>query len=270
LGGLTRNTTAEVNSSTNPNDPRRHHPRLLQTSTTANTYYGPGSVPPSVFYVNWNYTNATYVTSVKNQGACGSCWAFAGIAEIESYYLYKHKLYLDLSEQMMVDCLPTIQPSNLGCGGGYLDSVGIYAVRYPITTERMYPYNAVQSTCNSVRTGTGSYQINNYIFISDCNTLANTLLNLKPIGVCMVIDQQWQTYVSGVIPACNQALLGGHCVLVVGAASDGTATVATNYWIIKNSWGSAFGENGFMRLYRNSTDLTNGFCGMCTSAIYSQ
>jgi len=243
---------------------------LLQTSNS-NVYYGPGSVPPPVFYVNWNGTNATYVTRVKNQGACGSCWAFAGIAELESYFLWKHDLYLDLSEQQMVDCLPSIQPSNLGCGGGFLDSVDIYAVRFPITTERYYPYNAVQATsCNSVRGGTGSYQVNSYVFINDCNTLANTLLNLKPIGVCAVIDAQWQTYVSGVIPNCASTLLGGHCVLLVGAASDGTGAVATNYWIIKNSWGSAFGEYGFMRLYRNVTDVSSGFCGMCTSGIYSQ
>jgi C1A family cysteine protease len=154
-----------------------------------------------------------------------------------------------------------------------LDSVGIYAVLFPITTERMYPYSAVQSTCNTVRTSTatpGSYQIKNYVFVSDCNTLANTLINLKPIGVCMVIDTQWQTYVGGVISNCTLLALGGHCVLLVGATSDGTATPSTNYWIIKNSWGSNFGEYGFMRLFRNSTDLTSGFCGMCKSAIYSQ
>lgn len=173
----------------------------------------------------------------------------------------------------MIDCLPTIQPSNLGCGGGFLDSVGIYAVRFPITTERMYPYTAVQSTCNPNKTATatkGSYQINSYIFISDCNTLANTLINLKPIGVCLVIDSQWQSYVGGVISTCNSTILGGHCVLLVGATSDGTLTPSTNYWIVKNSWGSSFGEYGFMRLFRDPTDLTKGFCGMCTAAIYSQ
>jgi hypothetical protein len=170
----------------------------------------------------------------------------------------------------MVDCLPAIQPSNLGCGGGFLDSVGIYAVRFPITTERNYPYNAAQTACNPARTpSSGYYQISSYIFISDCNTLANTLLNLKPIGVCVTIDSQWQTYISGVVPHCNNSTLGGHCVLLVGAASDGTNTTSTNYWIVKNSWGSTYGENGFMKLYRNVAD-PNGICGICTAGIYSK
>jgi C1A family cysteine protease len=166
---------------------------------------------------------------------------------------------LDLSEQQVVDCVPEIQPSNQGCAGGYLDSVCIYAVRFPIISERIYPYSAVQSVCNKDRVASatpGSYQIKNYNFISDCNTLASTLINLKPIGVCGMIDSKWQTYLGGVINNCTSAIIGGHCVLLVGAVSDGTSTVSTNYWIVKNSWGSNFGEYGFMRLFRDPNDLT--------------
>jgi expansin (peptidoglycan-binding protein) len=68
---------------------------------------------PSSFYVNLNGTsgtNGTYITDVKSQGGCGSCWAFASIAEIEAFYLWRHKLWLDLSEQQMVDCVPVLQP----------------------------------------------------------------------------------------------------------------------------------------------------------------
>lgn len=233
-------------------------------------YYGPGSVPPTVFYVNWNGTNATYVTNVKNQGGCGSCWAFAGVAEIESYYLWKHKLYLDLSEQQMVDCLPLLQPSNLGCGGGYLDSVGLYSVRYAVATEQVYSYTATEGTCATAKVNAAQYSINSYVFISDCNTLANTLLNQKPIGICMNIDNKWNSYVSGVIPNCNDTKIGGHCVLLVGAKSDGTTDPLNNYWIVRNSWGTSYGEYGFMRLYKDPADINSGFCGMCTSAIYSQ
>lgn len=91
------------------------------------------------------------------------------------------------------------------------------------------------------------------------------------MSICMNIDAQWDSYISGVIPNCNSVKLGGHCVLLVGAKSDGTSNVNTNYWIIKNSWGANFGEQGYMRLFRNPSDMSYGFCGFCAQgALYSQ
>jgi len=72
--------------------------------------------PPAVLNINWN---GTYVTNVKNQGGCGSCWAFAAIADIETYFLYTHKTYLDLSEQQVINCIPVFYNYGQGgCGGG--------------------------------------------------------------------------------------------------------------------------------------------------------
>jgi cathepsin L len=170
----------------------------------------------------------------------------------------------------MVDCLPIFQSGNKGCGGGFLDSVGSYASANGISQEKAYPYTAAQGTCNLDRINAGpTFSINSYVYIYDCVALANALLTLKPIGVCGDIDAQWQSYVSGVIPNCNSTYLGGHCVLLVGATSDGTSNVNNNYWKIKNSWGKTFGEAGFMRLYRDSTDILSGFCKICTEGIYS-
>jgi hypothetical protein len=170
----------------------------------------------------------------------------------------------------MVDCLPAVQSGNAGCGGGYLDSVGYYATLYPISQEKYYPYNANNNACSQTKIALGrTFKIRSYVYIYDCLTLANTLLINKPIGVCGSIDQQWQNYNSGVIPNCKQAIVGGHCILLVGAASDGTSTVANNYWKIRNSWGTGFGENGFMRLFRDVTDTTKGICGICQEGIYS-
>lgn len=206
------------------------------------------------FYVNLNGTNGTYVTDVKSQGSCGSCWAFASIAEIESFYLWRHKLWLDLSEQQMVDCVPLLQTDNAGCGGGYLDSVSLYAVRYPVAEEAAYPYTAKEGACTEAKFMSSPYKITSYVFISDCVTLTNTLLSLRAVGVCMVIDSKWMSYKSGVIPDCSSTKEGGHCVLLMGAKSDGTSTVSENYWLIRNSWGKSYGEYGFMKLYRNPAD----------------
>lgn len=73
----------------------------------------------------------------------------------------------------------------------------------------------------------------------------------------------------GVIPNCGQTTQGGHCVLLVGGMADGTTNVNSNYWKVKNSWGSNYGENGFMRLYRDLSDLTSGICGICKAGVYS-
>jgi cathepsin L len=228
------------------------------------------SVIPTVFSIDYSSSDNLCITNVKNQGSCGSCWAFAGVAELESYFMKYHKLLLDLSEQQMVDCLPAVQPNNAGCNGGQLDSVGYYSVLYPIAQEKYYRYTAVQGTCNQSKISEGpTFGIKSYVYVYDCVSLTDALLTLKPIGICAAIDTKWQNYISGVIANCNDAIVGGHCVLLVGATSDGTNAVNTNYWKIKNSWGTTFGEAGFMRLYKDNTDLTNGFCGLCTSAIYS-
>jgi C1A family cysteine protease len=86
---------------------------------------------------------------------------------------------------------------------------------------------------------------------------------MRPVAVCGQIDDQWQSYRSGVIPNCNGANPGGHCVLAVGVFSDGTSNVATNYWKFKNSWGIGYGLKGYVQAYRDPADTSLGICGLC-------
>ncbi len=119
------------------------------------------------------------------------------------------------------------------------------------------------------RVANAKYKINDYNRIVDCNTLTNTLLTMRPVGICLMVDTIFMSYISGVIPAYDATKkVGGHCVLLTGVKADGTTNVATNYWIVKNSWGTDFGEKGFMRLYRDPVDQA-GYSNLCTSAIYS-
>jgi C1A family cysteine protease len=138
-----------------------------------------------VFSIDYSLPGRLAISPVKNQGECGSCWAFAGIGEIESFFMARHKMSLDLSEQQMVDCVTAIIPQTLGCGGGQMDSVHYYAAQFPIATEKYYPYTGNGGSCNKDRvTQSGGYKINSYTYVSGCQQMTSTILNLRPFAVC--------------------------------------------------------------------------------------
>lgn len=140
-----------------------------------------------------------------------------------------------------MDCVTRVFPSNKGCGGGFLNGASVYAVQYPLTLERNYPYNAKSNTCNDALASTGKYQIKGYAFFKDCTDVTNFLLNVRPIAVCVDIDDKWYIYKGGVIPDNKGTGIGQHCVLLVGAVADGSTEINKNYWIVKNSWGTKIG-----------------------------
>jgi KDEL-tailed cysteine endopeptidase len=170
----------------------------------------------------------------------------------------------------MVDCLPSIQSNNLGCGGGFLDSVGYYSSQYPIAQEKYYKYTAKQGTCNQAKIAQGkTFKIKSYAYTSDCISLLSTLMATKPIGVCGPIGEEWFSYSSGVMPNCGIIKPGGHCFLMVGGSSDGTTNVLTNFFKFKNSWGTGWGEKGYVRIYKDPNDNLLGPCNVCRSGLYS-
>lgn len=161
------------------------------------------AVVPKVFNVDYTKNaNPRYVSPVKDQGACGSCWAFAGIGELESYFLQTHGLYVDLSEQQLVDCVPGIQGGNKGCGGGYVDSVAFYATLYPVVQEKYYKYTGDQKKCDQDKINLGKgFKIRSYAYTNDCNSLINALISLRPLSICGGINfETWGYYQSGVLP----------------------------------------------------------------------
>ena len=221
-----------------------------------------------VFSIDYSLPDNLGTGPVKNQGACGSCLAFAGIGELESYFMARHKMSLDLSEQQMVDCVTALIPQTLGCGGGQMDSVAYYAAQFPLVTEKYYPYTANGGTCNQGRISqSGGYKINSYTYVNGCQQMTSTILNLRPFAVCGSIDNQWKTYKTGVLTTCNQGNAGGHCVILVGVYSDGTTNVDANYFKYQNSWGVGWGMKGFVNLHRDPADQ-KGVCSFC-SGIYT-
>jgi C1A family cysteine protease len=198
--------------------------------------------PTTVGDVDWVASGK--VSNVKNQASCGSCWAFSAIAALESAYLIKGTTVL-LSEQQLVDCSGSY--GNYGCNGGWMDSAFQYIIDHGITTETAYPYVAKNQVC---QTDSGSYKLSGFVDVAGCDNLFNAL-NQQPVSVA-VDASNWSPYRSGVFSNCGTSV--NHGVLLVGANTD--------YWKIKNSWGTSWGESGYIRLARGNT------CAVCQYPSY--
>ncbi len=190
--------------------------------------------------VDW--TTKGKVSGVKNQGSCGSCWAFSATGVTESFFLFENKS-VSLSEQQLVDC--SRSQGNQGCNGGWPSNALKYIQAHGITSESAYPYVAKDQTC---KTQGGSYKIAGQKSFSGCSGLSNGI-NGHPISVT-VDATNWSKYSSGVFSNCAKSI--NHAVLLVG--------VVGGNWKIKNSWGTGWGERGYIRLSGGDT------CGVCSYA----
>ena len=193
--------------------------------------------------VDW--TTQGVVTGIKNQGQCGSCWAFSATGALEALSKIGYGTLESFSEQQLVDCSGSY--GNQACNGGLMDNAFKYVKDHGIVHEDQYPYKAVKQTCSQ---NSGPFKISGFTDVNNCNTLA-TALNDRPISVA-VDATNWSPYKSGVFNNCATRL--NHGVLLVG--------VTDQAWKIKNSWGSTWGESGFIRLARGNT------CGICNAASY--
>jgi len=193
--------------------------------------------------VDWMSQGA--VTPIKNQGQCGSCWAFSTTGGLEGLSKLAYGELKSFSESQLVDCSSSY--GNKGCQGGLMDNAFKFVKAKGIVTEEEYPYEAKQNKC---KIPGGPFKISGFTDIKTCNALA-TALNERPVSVA-VDASKWSTYKGGVFSTCGTQL--NHGVLLVGATEK--------EWKVKNSWGTTWGENGTIRLARGNT------CGICNVASY--
>jgi cathepsin L len=207
--------------------------------------------------MDWRQKGA--VTSIKNQGQCGSCWSFSTTGSTEGcHFLAGHKL-VGLSEQNLMDC--STAQGNQGCNGGLMTAAMDYIIsNNGVDTESSYPYTAEDGTCSFSASNVGA-TLKSYTNVASGDE--KSLLNAAAKGpVSVAIDashNSFQFYSSGVYyeSACSSQQLD-HGVLVVGYGNDS----GQDFWLVKNSWGTSWGMEGYIEMSRNK----NNNCGIATMA----
>jgi len=205
-----------------------------------------------------DWTQKGAVTGVKDQGQCGSCWAFSTTGGVEAAVFLKHSTLTSLSEQQLVDCAGSY--GNAGCNGGLMDSAFKYVEAHGLCSEAAYPYTAKDGTCKATScTMVANTKISTYTDVTHTENALGADCDGRPISIAIEADQSgFQLYKSGVFSgACGKNL--DHGVLLVGYGTD----TGKDYWKVKNSWGTSWGEAGYIRMIRNQDE-----CGIANEPSY--
>ena len=223
--------------------------------------------PPSVSTtIDW--VAAGKVTPIKDQGACGSCWAFSAIATIESALLIRQPnltTLLNLSEQQLVSCATAAAGyGSLGCNGGYSDQALRYVYGNAEALEGSYPYTGTSSACapftgQAVRVAGA---------VSTTPTLSEaafvTAMGRAPFAFYFAVASDFQHYAGGVYApsaTCGTTALN-HAMTAVGYSRVLPSGGGSSYWLVKNSWGTGWGAGGYVKI--QATGDGRGACGMYT------
>ena len=204
------------------------------------------------------------VTPIKNQLTCGSCWAFSAIETVESEWALKNQQLYNLSAQELVDCSGYL--GNQGCNGGSMKSGFQYVVQNGLCLNQSYPYNATDGFCKN-QTCTKKVFIDKYYTVMPNNEKQlEKAVAKQPVSVAIQANtRSFQLYKKGIYtdPMCGTQL--DHGVVVVGYGYDTFYNLS--YWIVRNSWGATWGENGYIRILKNSED-PQGECGIAIDPSY--
>ncbi|XP_074290007.1 KDEL-tailed cysteine endopeptidase CEP2-like [Silene latifolia] len=210
--------------------------------------------------VDWRKKGA--VTSVKNQGSCGGCWAFSAVAAVEGFHKIKTGKLVSLSEQQLVDC---DRRQNEGCDGGFMKQAFQYIKRNNgIAAERYYPYKGRNGKCNKAKLKNHAAKITGYKSVTNDNEKRlQAAVAKQPISVAIdAAGSEFQLYKGGIFDGfCGTNL--NHGVTIVGYGQK----KGKKYWLVKNSWGAGWGEHGYVRMRRDIKRKT-GLCGIAMDASY--
>jgi len=232
-------------------------------------FRGPGSteyVPsgkPLADDVDWRLKNI--VTPVKDQGQCGSCWSFSTTGSLEGQHALATGNLISLSEQQLIDCSNVGPYNNGGCNGGWMNSSFQYIKdNNGIELEQDYPYEGADGQCryDASKRAAG---VTGFVNIKEGSEpdLQDAVKNIGPISIAIEVANGFYSYGGGIYDGSdchNTKDYLDHAVLVVGYGSEN----GVDYYIVKNSWNTWWGHEGYIKMARNSGDK----CGIALAASY--
>ncbi|KAK1615356.1 hypothetical protein QYE76_020873 [Lolium multiflorum] len=212
--------------------------------------------------VDWRTKGA--VTPIKDQGQCGCCWAFSTVGSVEGIVKLSTGKLISLSEQELVDC--DVDGMDQGCEGGLMDNAFEFIIdNGGLTTEGNYPYTGTDGSCNSNKESKSAASITGYedVPANDEASLQKAVA-AQPVSIALDGgDNLFRFYKGGILSGdCGTELDHGIVAVGYGVAGDGT-----KYWVMKNSWGTTWGEKGFIRMKRDIAD-EQGLCGLAMQPSY--
>jgi KDEL-tailed cysteine endopeptidase len=204
--------------------------------------------------IDWRTKGA--VTTVKDQGQCGSCWTFSSTGAMEGAWAIAKGQLIDLAEQELVDCAG-LKYGSMGCNGGQMEGAFKFIIENGQCAASSYPYTAKDGSCHScsaVAHATSCYDVK-----------PNDQLSLKaavakqPIAVAIEADTKYfQSYSGGVLTSSSCGTSLDHGVLAVGYGEEN----GQKYWLVKNSWGTSWGDQGYVKIGRSESTNDAGICGI--------
>jgi C1A family cysteine protease len=211
--------------------------------------------------IDWRDMNA--VTPVKNQEQCGSCWSFSAIGAIEGSNAITTGKLQSLSEQQLVDC--SRDYGNMGCNGGLMDDAFLYAIDNGLCLEDDYPYTGKDDACTS-SSCTPVVQVSKCYDVPPQDEVSlKEAVSTGPVSVAIEADTRvFQMYSTGVLTSADCGTNLDHGVLIVGYGTEDDE----KYWLVKNSWGETWGEDGYIKIGRSDDSSTKGICGIAMQPSY--
>jgi len=245
IGGLLRNVKSGIGS------------------TSCSAFTSSSKVVPDA--VDWRTKGA--VTPVKDQGQCGSCWSFSASGAIEGSNAIATGKLVSLSEQELVDCAG-LRYGSRGCSGGLMDGAFNFAIDKGLCTEASYSYTSGVSTTG----GTCQTTCQAAVKVAECfDVKAGDQLALKeavsvrPVAIAIEADTKYfQSYSSGILTGTLCGTTLDHGVLIVGYGEES----GQKYWLVKNSWGTTWGDAGYVKIARTESSSDDGVCGIAMEASF--